>query len=538
MSDGSACMIRDTSPATVDDEITSTTAAVDDVERLRRVTGLPFSTARMHDGVIEDPQLAELCATLPRRLLDQLESSPIAVTADEDGGLRFYAVKMRGAGSDTIAAGFLPINPHETPKAVLSAGREAGWSVKDLNRWSKRQEAVSTGTLIHLLKLAIKQVELDEPETGADSELDELAGQLDAAYEELSLLHEIARHLRVSLDRHEFARLCLNRLHQVIDSQGSAVILRKPNGQLQTSSAGDFPHDPERVMELLQELTDAEWNRPLVRNNLMSTPFAGHLPGTRNLAAATILDGRDPVGWIVTINAERRREFGTIEASLLHSVAVILSTHLRNVRLFLEQEELLVSFVRSLVSTLDAKDSYTRGHSERVALVARRLADELGLSAADQELIHLSALLHDIGKIGVQDAILLKPGKLTAAEERKLRLHPVIGDDILSGLKNMRSIVPGVRNHHENYDGTGYPDRLEGEDIPLMARILSVADAYDAMGSHRPYRGGMPLSQVEAILTRGSGVQWDPQVVRAYFAARDDIRRIWESADETAPDET
>ena len=140
--------------------------------------------------------------------------------------------------------------------------------------------------------------------------------------------------------------------------------------------------------------------------------------------------------------------------------------------------------------------------------------------------------MHDIGKIGVEDAILRKPHQLTKAEFRKLQLHPVIGADILSGLRNLQHIIPGVRHHHENYDGTGYPDGLKGDDIPLMARILAVADAYDAMGSDRPYRDGMPLEHVESILVGGSGTQWDPEVVRAFTTIRQEIARLWlESAE-------
>jgi putative nucleotidyltransferase with HDIG domain len=205
----------------------------------------------------------------------------------------------------------------------------------------------------------------------------------------------------------------------------------------------------------------------------------------------------------------------------------------RNIELYEQHDDLLLSFVRSLVSTLDAKDPYTRGHSERVALVSRRLADDLGLPRDDVEAIYVSALLHDIGKIGIDDRILQKAGDLTREEFAEIQRHPMIGWNILKGLKNLQHVLPGVRNHHEAWNGKGYPDGLAGEDIPLMARIIAVADSFDAMGSDRPYRKGMPIEQLEAIFRRGAGQQWDPQIVESYFRIRQDVFRL---CAEYAPD--
>jgi HD-GYP domain-containing protein (c-di-GMP phosphodiesterase class II) len=209
-------------------------------------------------------------------------------------------------------------------------------------------------------------------------------------------------------------------------------------------------------------------------------------------------------------------------------VASILATHQRNLELYRQHEDLLLGFVRSLVSSLDAKDAYTRGHSERVALIARRLGAELGLPPDDLRDIYLSGLLHDIGKIGVDDQILRKAGQLTREEFEQVKRHPVIGYNILCGLKNLQSVLPGVRHHHEAFAGTGYPDGLRGEQIPLMARIISVADSYDAMISDRPYRRGLRREKLEAILRDGAGQQWDPTVIAAYFAIREDIVRLCE----------
>jgi HD-GYP domain-containing protein (c-di-GMP phosphodiesterase class II) len=150
----------------------------------------------------------------------------------------------------------------------------------------------------------------------------------------------------------------------------------------------------------------------------------------------------------------------------------------------------------------------------------------MGLPDEELKTIHLSGLLHDIGKIGVDDQVLRKPGALTDEEFEQIKKHPMIGYNILSGLKNLAHVLPGVRNHHENFDGSGYPDKLAGEDIPLLARVLAVADAYDAMSSDRPYRKGMPAEKIDDIFRRGADRQWDARVLDAFFRCRDDVRLL------------
>ncbi|TWT99780.1 Cyclic di-GMP phosphodiesterase response regulator RpfG [Botrimarina colliarenosi] len=177
-------------------------------------------------------------------------------------------------------------------------------------------------------------------------------------------------------------------------------------------------------------------------------------------------------------------------------------------------------------SAIDAKDRYTCGHSDRVARIAVRLAQEMGCEGEALNALYVGGLLHDIGKIGVDDAVLRKSGALTADEYDQIKLHPTLGEQILHGVPGLEPVLPIVRHHHESWDGSGYPDGLALEEIPALARIAAIADAIDAMGSDRPYRKGMPLEDVESTLREGAGKQWDPAVVASYFAARDDIRAI------------
>ena len=276
-------------------------------------------------------------------------------------------------------------------------------------------------------------------------------------------------------------------------------------------------------------------------NHLDTGPDAALLPGVEAIMVVPLVKGDATLGWLAAINRTHRRvakpdgarwiysesEYGTVEASLLCSVASILATHARNVELFEQKEALLVGVVRAMVSAIDAKDAYTCGHSERVALVARSLGRHLGLDKNQCERLYLTGLVHDLGKIGIRDAVLRKPGRLTEEEFDEIKRHPDKGWAILQGLDELNYVFPGVLHHHESYDGTGYPDALAGDAIPLVARILAVADAYDAMVSDRPYRPGMAHEKVERILREGSGVQWDPGVIEAFFSALDEIKSVW-----------
>ena len=161
-----------------------------------------------------------------------------------------------------------------------------------------------------------------------------------------------------------------------------------------------------------------------------------------------------------------------------------------------------------------------------MARVTVRLAEELGCDAETLNTLYLSGLLHDIGKIGIDDNVLRKPGKLSDEEYSHIKRHPEIGHKILRDLGKLPEVLPAVLHHHESWDGSGYPQELTTEKIPLAARIVGVADAFDAMSSDRPYRKGMPDEKIDAIFRAGSGQQWDPQVVEAFFRARDDVRQI------------
>ena len=176
-----------------------------------------------------------------------------------------------------------------------------------------------------------------------------------------------------------------------------------------------------------------------------------------------------------------------------------------------DYKRLSLQIVRTLAETIDAKDTYTNGHSGRVADYSKEIARRFGYSEENQDNIYVMGLLHDVGKIGVPDAIINKEGRLSDDEYAIIKTHPVVGAKILSAVKDMPMLAIGARYHHERYDGKGYPDKLAGKDIPEPARIIAVADAYDAMTSNRSYRKSLSQQEVRAEIEKGKGTQFDPE---------------------------
>ncbi len=225
----------------------------------------------------------------------------------------------------------------------------------------------------------------------------------------------------------------------------------------------------------------------------------------------------DTILGVLYVDSQMAREFSEAELELLAAVGNQAGIALHRARLMEEVEKLFFDVMKAIASLIDAKDGYTHKHSERVAAFGVRLARHLGFDADSRAVVELSGLLHDVGKIGVPDAILNKPGKLTDEEFTQMRLHPVHGARILANIQSQRvvSILPGVKYHHERWDGKGYPDGLKGEEIPLLGRVLGVADFLDALTSDRSYRKGLALEEALNMVKDLEGKAFDPVVVKA-----------------------
>ena len=241
---------------------------------------------------------------------------------------------------------------------------------------------------------------------------------------------------------------------------------------------------------------------------------------------------------MVAINRLDKADFDSTDIKLFTSVASGCAVFIENGRLFNDLKELFVGSLQALTNSIDAKDQYTRGHSERVALISRwlaeRVAENMPLEEEQIHKIYLAGLLHDIGKIGIDEIVLRKNGKLTPEERACICRHPSIGASILRGIKQMRDIVPGVLCHHERVDGRGYPEGLKGDEIPLTGKIVGLADSFDAMTSKRTYRDAMSVEHALEEIRRGLGTQFDETIGRLFVES--DIYHLWDMIQEGGPE--
>lgn len=239
--------------------------------------------------------------------------------------------------------------------------------------------------------------------------------------------------------------------------------------------------------------------------------------GVQSAALIPLIVGGRVLG-VVSLGEERsweRSPFTPEKVQLCQSIAAQAAVAIENARLYEELQQSFLQTISALAAAVDAKDAYTGGHSLRTTALAASIAQELGLGDEEIELIRYAGLLHDVGKIGIDERILGKSGPLNAKEWEAIRRHPVLGADIVERAAALQQLVPIIMHHHESYDGRGYPKGLKGEDIPLKARILAVADAYEAMTSDRAYRSAMTVEQALATLRQGANKQWDGEVVEA-----------------------
>lgn len=280
-----------------------------------------------------------------------------------------------------------------------------------------------------------------------------------------------------------------------------------------------------RVGEVCQSLGDgiagwvAESGEPLL---VQGDQVPGHL---RNITArehvtsaiSVPLKSSGRTLGVINVSSQGERRFTESDVLLLTRLAADAGMALENAHLYDELRQSFMETVAALAQAVDAKDPYTRGHSERVTDLALAIGAELKVSAEDMAVLRSAAVLHDIGKIGIAEQILRKPGPLDAQEWATMRQHPDLGAGIVGPVSSLGPVVPILQHHHERWDGTGYPGHLRGEEIPLGSRILSVADAYEAMTSDRAYRNAISEGEAISILKAGAGHQWDPRVVKAFL---------------------
>jgi len=260
--------------------------------------------------------------------------------------------------------------------------------------------------------------------------------------------------------------------------------------------------------------------QPAIVGNVVHSappPFPGKMVGS--VLCVPLVANDKVLGAVCARDKLSGEEFFAVDMKLAAAAASHSAMAISNSLLFKDIKELFLGTVRSLASAVDAKDPYTLGHSQRVTRSALAIAEELNLPPEDLEDIQLAGLLHDVGKIGIPDHILLKPGRLNDSEWAEVKKHPTRGEDILRPIKQMNRVATWIRHEHERWDGSGYPDGLRGQDIPLCSRIIAVADAFDALTSDRSYRDAVSAESAIRQLKAAASTDYDPLVIEAFLRA-------------------
>jgi putative nucleotidyltransferase with HDIG domain len=338
---------------------------------------------------------------------------------------------------------------------------------------------------------------------------------------ELATLYEMSRALGSTLDMDELLDSVLDSALRIFGVDlGYVTLWNEESGVLELRAwrGGERERpDANAIRSSMSEWVVRE-GRPLIFNPAygQSIDQVDRLTGAPAALCVPLISTEGTMGAITVGTSTSNVRFSSDDVRLLSTIANHMTIAIGNIGLFSSLQNAYLSTVRSLAAAVDAKDAYTRGHSEQVAAYALQIAERMELSHDQRTALEMAAYLHDIGKIGVQESILLKPGALDADEMAQMSHHPLIGANILKPVGFPWPITPIVRHHHEKWDGTGYPAGLQGEEIPLLARILTVADAFEAMIADRPYRAGRTLADAIAELHRCSGSHFDPRIVDVF----------------------
>lgn len=476
------------------------------------------ATADSRDEAIAQRLAGEIGAEI--QLADADDSSELIAVARKTRGV--LTVEMSGVVRQAV---------------VLPERRVAHWitPADEADRRAKHAQCV------------LNLVAQDEMVASLNAEVESLTNQVMQDFEELALIRTLASTLALPESADDSIAFVLDSLkplsHGVNAASIAAVLCNDGTAQSSRSSlwTGDQILSDEAIFRLVDQYADEAAQQPVVYNRRVKQmdwvePVEfGDATLNEFVMVECSSEGRLH-GWVLACNriGTNQQEdvpwaqigFTTVQASLLETATNQLAAQLNNIRLLKQKEELFTDVIRALVNAVEARDPYTCGHSERVASFARFLGSSIGFAPADCERIYLTGLLHDVGKIAIPDGVLQKPSRLDDQERAIIETHTDSGWRILHELDALQDVLPGVLYHHEHWNGCGYPDQLEGENIPIDGRILAVCDAFDAMTSDRPYRKGMSIEKAVDILKGGAGSYWDPHLIRTFVDHIEEVDQI------------
>ena len=358
-------------------------------------------------------------------------------------------------------------------------------------------------------------------------------GDLDEKVKKLTSLSDISRSMNVIHKLDDLLRMVIHSAVRELDADsGSVMLLEKGVGELLIQTGKGLSLEAHRKNRFRLGEGVAGWaaqNRsPVMIEDVQEDPR--FVPGRGFPAHASMLcvpligASSELLGVINIERGPTRPSFGKSEMEYLLAISGQASVAIENVELIQNLEKSYYDTISALAQAVEAKDPYTLGHSDRVTQYAIAIGEEMGLSREDIAVLRYGATLHDVGKIGIDEAVLNKPGRLTREEFLHMKEHPEIGENIVRGVDFLQRVRPLIRHHQERHDGKGYPDGLRGDEIPLMVAIISVADVFDALTSDRPYRKAKSASEALRIIKEESGQQHNPEVVEALlkiFAAEE-----------------
>ncbi len=348
--------------------------------------------------------------------------------------------------------------------------------------------------------------------------------------ERLALLSKLGQILNSTLDHKEVRRRAIEAATELMKAEvGSLLLVDEEKGNLFFEVAlGNYEEDIKKITLNLGEGIAgwvAKHGEPLIVNNPEQDErfFRGVDEQTefrtRNIICVPIKVKDKIIGVLEAINKKNGENFDQEDLLLFSSLADQVAIALDNARLYQDLEEMFFQTAESLAHAIEKRDPYTGGHTQRVTLYVMAIAKYLEIKPPERKWLKIASVLHDIGKIGIEDQILKKTEGLSPKEFEIIKQHSTMGAEILEPIRQLREIIPGVKYHHEKVDGRGYPEGLKGDNIPLLAKIVAVADTYDAMTTDRPYRRALSKEEALEELKRCAGTQFDENVVKAFIKA-------------------
>jgi HD-GYP domain-containing protein (c-di-GMP phosphodiesterase class II) len=417
-----------------------------------------------------------------------------------------------------------------SPASLESACFRALCSTTNLDPNATRQallplahlDAASASTVHRLLQWAVSdQTELGE----ARGALGGFTNQLTDCFETIDLLYKLGRSMNDITRPEQFITKACDLLTNAtrftivaaqLSGDGRRGVSNSDQGDHEPILISTKPNADSLLAAALKSLEIAAATGtpgPVILNEVQ-IPGLGAMQA---LALPIFCKGKPAGHLVATGKGGDDPQVSSYDSQLFEATASYIGAFLDNSSSYRTQRALFLGTIEALAAAIDAKDSYTCGHSRRVAMLSMSIAQAAGMPPDQAERVRIAGLVHDVGKIGVPEAVLCKPGRLTDDEFAQIKKHPEIGHRILKDLPSLEDVLPGVLHHHERIDGRGYPHGLAGDAIPLLARIIGVADTFDAMSSNRAYRPAMPREKVLAELQRSAGSQLDAEMVRAFL---------------------